>query len=120
MVLKILYNNKDLNYKISKAKAARLLINFNKEIFKKVYGCNFIALAEKLINTVDKEENRTIFNDIKNNENKIYREYKFDEDVVEHRGDLDDAAKVILEINEALNSDKANNDDDNVDYDDLI
>ena len=54
------------------------------------------------------------------NDVKVYIEYKFDEDVVKHRGDLDDAAKVILEINEALNSDKANNDDDNDDYDDLI
>ena len=54
------------------------------------------------------------------NDVKVYREYKFDEDVVKHRGDLDDAAKVILEINKVLNSDKANNDDDNDDYDDLI
>ena len=56
--LKHCNDNKNLNYKIFKAKAARLLINFNKEIFKKVYGCNFIALAVKLINTVDKEENQ--------------------------------------------------------------
>ena len=88
----------------------RLLINFNKEIFKKVYGCNFIALAEKLINTVDKKENQTIVNDIKNNENKIYREYKFDEDVIKHKGNLLDVAKIILKINQTVNPDKVNND----------
>ena len=101
------YNiNKDLSYKIFKAKTASLLINFNKEILKKVYGCNFIALAEKLVNTVDKKENQTIVNDIKNNKNKIHREYKDvikhenDEDVIKHRSDLLDATKFILEINE--------------------
>ena len=63
--LKYYNDNKDLNYKIFEAKAARLLINFNKEIFEKVYGCNFIELTEKLINTVDKEENQTIVNVLK-------------------------------------------------------
>ena len=67
-------------------------------------------MEEKLINTVDKKENQTIVNDIKNNKNKIYREYKFDEVVIKHRDDLLDAAKIILEINETLNPDKVNND----------
>ena len=70
-------------------------------------------MEEKLINTVDKKENQTIVNDIKNNKNKIYREYKFDEDVVKHRDKLIDAVKIILEINEALNPNKVN-------YNDLI
>ena len=108
--LKYYNDNKDLNYKIFKAKAARLLINFDREIFKKVYGCNFIALVEKLMYTVDKKENQTIVKDIKNNKNKIYREYKFDEDVVKHRRDLIDAFKIIVELNEAFNPNKVNND----------
>ena len=109
--LKYYNSNKDLNYKIFKAKAAGLVSKINKEIFKKLYGCNFIALAEKLINTVDKEENQTIVNGIKNNKNKIYRKYKFDEVVVKHRGKLIDAVKIILEINEALNPNKVNYND---------
>ena len=70
----------------------------------------FATLVEKLINTVDKEENQTIVDDIKNNKDKISREYKFDEAVIKHSGDLIDAVKIILEINELLKSDKVNND----------
>ena len=43
--------------------------------------------------------------------NKIYKEYKFDKDVIKHRDDLFDAAKIILEINEALNLNKSLNSD---------
>ena len=70
----------------------------------------FATLVEKLINTVDKEENQTIVDDIKNNKDKISREYKFDEAVIKHSGELIDAVKIILEINELLASDKVNND----------
>ena len=45
--LKYYNNNKDLNYKIFKAKAAYLLIDPDEEIFKKVYGCSFTGLIEK-------------------------------------------------------------------------
>ena len=69
----------------------------------------FATLVEKLINTVDKEENQTIVDDIENNKDKIYEEYKFDEAVIKHSGDLIDAVKIILEINELLKSDKVNN-----------
>ena len=93
--LKYYNNNKDLNYRIFNAKAGRLFISFNKKIFEKVYGCNFTALVEKLINTVDKKENQTIVNDIKYNKNKIYGEYKFDEDVVKHKDDLCDLLKLF-------------------------
>ena len=70
----------------------------------------FATLVEKLINTVDKEENQTIVDDIKNNKDKIYKEYEFDKDVIKHSSDLIDAVKITLEINKALKSDKANND----------
>ena len=41
---------------------------------------------------------------------KIFREYKFDKAVIKQSGDLIDAVKIILEINEVLTSDKVNND----------
>ena len=70
----------------------------------------FATLVEKLINTVDKEENQTIVDDIENNKDKIFGEYKFDKAAVKQSGDLTDAVKIILEINEVLTSDKINND----------
>ena len=88
-------------------------------MFKEVFGHTFVELVEKLINTVDKkEENQIIIDDIKNNRDKISTKYRNDKSVIRHSGDLLDAVKIILEINETLKSNKVNNDDD--DDDDLI
>ena len=96
-------DNKDLHYKIFQAKATYLLNELDKQLFEKVYGCNFTVLVEKLINTIDKkEENQIIIDDIENNKSKIFKEYKFDKDVSKHSGDLDDAVKIILKINKVL------------------
>ena len=57
--LKYYNDNKDLNYKIFKVKAAYLLIDLNKKIFEKVYGFNFTVSVEKLINTTDKKEKKS-------------------------------------------------------------
>ena len=45
------HDNKELNYKIFKAKAAYLLNDLNKQLFEEVFGHAFAELAEKLINT---------------------------------------------------------------------
>ena len=82
-------------------------------MFKEVFGHAFAELVEKLINTVDKkEENQIIIDDIENNSSKII-EQKYSQFVIQpayKRGDLKDAVKIILEINELLKSDKVNND----------
>ena len=62
------------------------------------------------INTIDKEKNQTIVDDIENNKDKIYEEYKFDESIFKQRGNLHDAVKIILEINELLTLDEDNSD----------
>ena len=76
-------------------------------MINKVYNCDFIVLGKKLINTVDKkEENQIIIDDIKNNRSKIFKEYSLLKDIDKnrniHAGNLDDAAKIILKINEVL------------------
>ena len=82
-------------------------------MFKEVFGHAFAELVEKLINTLDKkEENQIIIDDVENNSNKII-EQKYSQFVIQpayKRGDLKDAVKIILEINELLTSDKVNND----------
>ena len=102
LVCKILSDNKELNYKIFKAKAAYLLNDLDDQLFKRIFGYTFAALVDQLINRVDKKGNQIIIDDIKNNKNKIYREYRFDEAVIKHSGDLIDAGKIILEINKVL------------------
>ena len=70
-------------------------------MFKEVFGHTFVELVEKLINTVDKkEENQIIIDDMKNNRDKISTKYRNDKSVIRHSGDLLDAVKIILEINE--------------------
>ena len=80
---------------------------------KKIFGHTFIALEDKLINAVDKkEEKQIIINDIKNNSDKII-EQKYSQFVIQQahkRGDLKDAVKIILEINELLTLHKVCND----------
>ena len=95
--------------KLKAAKAAHLLINLDDQLFEKIFGYTFAALVDKLINTIDKEENQIIVDDIKNNKDKIFGEYKFDKSVIKQSGDLIDAVKIILEINELLASDEDNN-----------
>ena len=107
------HDNKELNYKIFKAKAAYLLNELDEQLFKEVFGHTFAELVEKLINTLDKkEENQIIIDGIENNSNKIF-EQKYSQFVIQpahKRGDLKDAVKIILEINELLKSDEDNND----------
>ena len=83
-----------------------------KNYLKKIFGHKFAALVDKLINTIDKEENQIIIDDIENNSSKII-EQEYSQFVIQpayKRGDLQDAVKIILEINELLKSDKVNND----------
>ena len=76
-----------------------------------MFVCKFATLVKKTINTVDKkEENQIIIDDVKNNRDEISSKYANDISVIRHSGDLLDAVKIILEINEALKSDKVNND----------
>ena len=107
------HGNKELHYKIFKAKAAHLLNDLDEQLFEKIFGHTFAALVDKLINTIDKEENQIIVDDIENNKGKIFEQDKYSKFVIQpayKRGDLKDAVKIILEINELLKSDKVNND----------
>ena len=67
-------------------------------------------MVDKLINTIHKEENQIIVDDIENNRDKTYEEYKCDESVIQQSGDLLDAVKIILEINELFTLNKDNDD----------
>ena len=111
--IKHYHDNTELNYKIFKAKAAYLLTDLDEQLIEKIFGHTFVALVDKLINAVDKkEEKQIVINDIKNNSDKII-EQKYSQFVIRQahkRGDLKDAVKIILEINELLKSDEVNND----------
>ena len=107
------HDDKELNLRIFKAKATYILNDLGKQLFEKIFGHTFAALADKLINTTNKEENKIIIDDIKKNRDKIYEQDDFSNFVIQpgyKRGDLLDAVKIIINFNEVLSLAGDNND----------
>ena len=105
------HDDKELNLRIFKAKAGCILNDLDEQLFEKIFGHTFAALADKLINTTNKEENKIIIDDIKKNRDKIYEQDESSKFVIEptyRRGDLLDAIKIILNFNELLSLDDNN------------
>ena len=99
------HGNKELNLKIFKAKAAYLLNDLDEQLFERIFGHMFVALADKVINTTSKEENKIITDNVKKNRDNIYEQDDFSKNIMQlayKRGDLLDAVKIILEFNEVL------------------
>ena len=103
------YNDdKDLNLKIFKLKFAHISNDIDEKLFEEVFVYTFVTLANKLINTTNKEENQIIINNTKKNKDKLYKTNDFYNFVIQpnnKRVDLIDAAKVILEFNETIQLD---------------
>ena len=102
------HDNKELNLRIFKAKAAHL--DVDEDLSKRIFGQTFAALPDKIINTTSKEENQIIINDIKTNKDKIFEQVDLNNFVIHpgyKHGDLLDAVKIILEFNEVLSLDLA-------------
>ena len=80
----------------------------DKKIFKEIFGHTFETLANKLINTTNKEENLIIVNNINENKEKLYKEYEvsglFDYVIQpSNRGNnLIEAIDLILDFNETI------------------
>ena len=105
------HDDKELNLRIFKAKATYILNDLDEQLFEKIFGHTFVALADKVINTTNKEENKIIIDDIKKNRDKIYEQDESSKFVIEptyKRGDLLDAIKIILNFNEVLSLDDNN------------
>ena len=83
----------------------------DKELFAKIFGYTLEALANKLINTTNKEENQIIFNNINENKEKLYEKDEtsaLNDCVIQpsdRRIDLTDAINLILDFNEKIQLD---------------
>ena len=66
----------ELKFKIFKLKLAHLSNIIDEKLFEQIFGHTFEALANKLINTTNKEENQTIVNNIKKNKDKLCEQDK--------------------------------------------
>ena len=83
----------------------------DEKLFKQIFGHTLQTLANKLINTINKEENQIIVNNIKKNEEKLGEECEtsYGRDWViqpnSQRNDLIDAIQLILNFNETIQLD---------------
>ena len=86
------YDNKELKLKIFELQIAHLSNIINEKLLEQTFGHTFMKLADKLINTTNKE-NQII---VKNIEKNIDKLHKMDDD---EWVDLYDAANLILDFN---------------------
>ena len=70
------FDDKELKYKYFKIKLAHLSNEIDKKLFEQIFGHTLIKLADKLINTTNKEENQIIVKNINANKKKITNKKK--------------------------------------------
>ena len=77
----------------------------DEKLFEQIFGHTLIKLADKLINTTNKEENQIIVKNINKNKKKLFEMYPLYDWVIQpnsRRIDLIDAYKLILKFNERI------------------
>ena len=101
-------DNKETNLRLFNLKLAHILNDVDDNLFKEIFGFTSVKLADKLINTMSKEENQMPVNDIEINRDKIFEKHEFNNFVIKqaHKsGDLIDTVRVILKFSEILSLD---------------
>ena len=71
------FHDKELKLKIFKLKLAHLSNEIDEKLFEQIFGHTLIKLADKLINTTNKEENQIIVKNIEKNKDKLFKEDEF-------------------------------------------
>ena len=82
--------------------------DIDEKLFEQIFGHTLIKLADKLINTTNKEENQIIVKNIDKNKKKLFEMHPFYKWVIQpnsERIDLIDAYKFILDFNETIQLD---------------
>ena len=81
--------------------------DIDEKLFVQIFGRTLIKLADKLINTRNKEENQIIVNNIEKNKEKPYKEDEFYKFVIQpqQRADLRYIINLILDFNETIQLD---------------
>ena len=80
----------------------------DKKLFEQIFGHTLIKLADKLINTTNKEENQIIVKNIEKSKDKLFEMNDFNDWVIQPNSqliDLLDTIKLILDFNETIQLD---------------
>ena len=98
------FGDKELKFKYFKLELADMSSDIGKKLFKQIIGQTLEALANKLINAKNKEENQIIVKNINKNKDKIY-EQKMRDYVIQLSNqciNLKYAVDLILDFNETI------------------
>ena len=68
------FDDKELKSKIVKLKLVDMSNEIHEKIFEQTFGHTLIKLADKLMNTINKEENQIIVKDINKKKINFYKE----------------------------------------------
>ena len=98
------FGEKKFKSKNFKIELADMSYDFDEKLFEQIFGHTLIKLAEKLINTTNKEENQIIVRNINKNKDKIYEQKRGDWVIQpsDRRINLIHAIKLILDFNETI------------------
>ena len=99
------FGDKELKFKIFKLKLAHLSNEIDEKLFEQIFGHTLIKLADKLINTTNKEENQIIVKNTEKNKDKLFEMDDLYDFVTQpqKRSDLKYTIDLILDFNEELN-----------------
>ena len=96
------HSDKELKCKYFKIKLADMLNIIDEKVFETIFDHKFETLANKLLNTTNKEENQIFVKNINKNKDKLYEQDDFSDWVIQPsdwRIDLIDAIDLILDFN---------------------
>ena len=99
------YGDKELKFKFFKTELADMSNEIDKKLFEQIFGHTLETLANKLINTTNKEENQIIVKIINENKEKLYEMDPFYNFVIQPsdwRINLIDAIGLILDFNKTI------------------
>ena len=102
------FGDKELKSKYFKIELADMANEIDKKLFIQIFGHTLIKLANKLINTTNKEENQIIVKNINKNKDKLFEQDDFCDYVIQPSDrciNLIDAIKLILDFNETIQLD---------------
>ena len=101
------FDDKELKFKYFKIQLADMSNEIGEELFEQIFGLKHIKLADKLINTINKEENQIIVKNIEKNKDKLFKEDEFYNFVIQpqKRSDLKYTIDLILDFNETIQLD---------------
>ena len=103
------FGDKELNFKNFKIELADKSNIIDENVFEQIFGHALIKLVDKLINTIDKEENQIIVKNIKKSKDKLFKEEKIRPyDFViqpQQRSDLKYTIDLILDFNKTIQLD---------------